>query len=151
MTVNIFPNIWLGNINDRKNLFFLKTYNINIIIALTNNKINDNYTQFETYINNDYNIKNHEIDKEKINKDMINIYYDVTEFIYKYKNNKNILIYCNDCNQLSPSIIVAYMIRYIKINPSLAIKYIKTKKNNIFLPNVFFISSLEGFNKFLNN
>ena len=158
MPVNVLPNIWVGDLNDRKNNIFLNNNKIALIISLHSLNIQDKFTNIEIYISLVNDIKNYNIneyishdDKIKVNKIILDHLFDITEFIHKEKRNKNIFIYCKDCNQITPTIIAAYMIRYAKIDHILSIKYLKTKIYNIFLPSPILISSLEIFCNKLKN
>lgn len=43
-----------------------------------------------------------------------------------------LMIICDECEQLSPSVVLYFLVHYAKINIDLAIKLMKSKKINIF-------------------
>ena len=161
MPINVLPNIWVGDINDRKNKVFLNNSKISLIISFYKSKYHDNFKPIEIYIPLVDNIKDFDIeeinenmlhsDKINFNKIVLDHLFDITEFIHSHKRNKSIFIYCKDCTQISPAVIAAYMMRYAKIDYLLSIKYLKTKISNIFLPSPILISSLEIFCNKLKN
>ena len=52
--------------------------------------------------------------------------------INHYNSGVPLMIICDECNQLSPSIILYFLVHYSKINIDLAIKLMKSKKTDIF-------------------
>lgn len=126
----MIPNLYFGNnknvnidciVNCCKDLSFLgkyKEYNIHI---------SDNLEKYEL-------IKMYEYLNETI------------EFIYKnLLNNKSILIYCENANQKSPTIIAAYLIKYGNMDYKTAIKAIRSKYKTAFYPTIHFENSLQMF------
>lgn len=134
--VEVIPNLYFGNnknvnvdsiVNCTKDLHFLgnyKEYNINI---------KDNLEKYEI-------VKMYEYLNETV------------DFIYNnLMNNKSVLVYCENGNQKSPTIVAAYLIKYGLINKNNAIKAIRSKYNTAFYPSINFEMSLEMFeSKFLS-
>lgn len=52
--------------------------------------------------------------------------------INHYNSGTPLMIICDECNQLSPSVILFFLVHYSKINIDLAIKLMKSKKTDIF-------------------
>tara|TARA_B110000037_G_scaffold211660_1_gene263467 strand:- start:2235 stop:2648 length:414 start_codon:yes stop_codon:yes gene_type:complete len=134
MPNEILPGIWIGYGNDINNEKFILQKNINCIISTVN--INKNIEVIHIPIENN-------------NKLFIEYIYDIVNFIYKkYINYKNILIYCKNGTQLSPSIVVCFLVKYCDIDIENAIKFIKTKSNKSFIDNCILKKDL---NIFINN
>ena len=139
--VEIIPDLWIGNLESAANYQFQELYNINCMI----NCIKDlNFwgksKEYNELIKN--NIERYEIDK------MYNYLMEVTEFIYhNLKNNKVILVYCEDGIQKSPTIVAAYMIRYGNMDIPNSVQAIKSKFNKAFLNHIDFLYALEKFFK----
>lgn len=134
MPNEILPGIWIGYGNDINNEKFILQKNINCIISTIN--INKNIEVIHIPIENN-------------NKLFIEYIYDIVNFIYKkYINYKNILIYCKNGTQLSPSIVVCFLVKYCDIDIENAIKFIKTKSNKSFINNCILKKDL---NIFINN
>ena len=135
--IEIIPNLYFGDnknvnvnciVNCSKDLSFLgkyKEYNINI---------SDNLEKYE--IIKMYEYLNETV--EFINDNLI--------------NNKSILVYCENGNQKSPTIIAAYLIKYGNMSYLNAIKSIRSKYNTAFYPSINFENSLAMFeSKYLKN
>jgi hypothetical protein len=83
---------------------------------------------------------------ENINNIFYQQLFDITDFIHeKVINNKNILILGYDDRQDIDVIIVAYFIRFGKLNIHDSINILKSKKKNIFNPKCIFFHSLNKF------
>ena len=143
MPIEILPGIWLGYNNDLYNRFFLVNNKIESIISPIkfNNKTNIEFIHIP--INENESIK--------LNNIFIDYIYDLVNYIHKKNRNyKNILIYCKSGEQLSPSIIACYLIKYGDILPDKAIQIIKTKSNKAFIDNCLLLQSLYKFYNKIN-
>jgi len=143
--MEILPHFWIGYYHN-KNIKLIKEKNIKNIIHLSKNEdYKKNMNLEEIRINIDYNDDDC---YEYINNSLYQHLFDITEYIHeKILNNENILLMGYEDKQDIDSIIVAYFIRYGKLNIHDSIIYLKSKKNNIFYPKCIFYSSL---NKFYN-
>ena len=131
----ITANIWIGNkqsvknmtiykdidviINCSKNIPFYNTSKINHRISITNDDTMSNKKDLETYL--------------EMSSDLIN---------YHVANNRNILIHCETSVHLSPSIIVAYFIKYRNKNLYEACEFVMNKHRIAFFFNPKFRISL---------
>ena len=69
-------------------------------------------------------------------------------FIYKnMKNDESTLVFCENGNQKSASIIAAFLIKFGNHTKETAIKAIRTKYNSAFYPDINYNLSLEMFEK----
>jgi protein-tyrosine phosphatase len=131
----ILDNIWIGNkqvvknmeiyknidviINCSKNIPFYNTSKINHRISITNNNSIENIKNLETYL--------------EMSADLIKYHTD---------QKKKILIHCDTSRDLSPSILVAYLIKYKNINLYESCDFIMNKHSLAFIINAKFKLSL---------
>lgn len=143
--MEILPHFWIGYYHN-KNIRLIKEKNIKNIIHLSKNEdYKKNMDLEEIRIPIDYTDND---SYEYINNSLYQHLFDITEYIHeKILNNENILLMGYEDKQDIDSIIVAYFIRYGKLNIHDSIIYLRTKKSNIFYPKCIFYSSL---NKFYN-
>lgn len=133
MPSEILPGIWLGYDNDIYNEKFINNKKIKGILSNVKLKKNINTEFIYIPINNE----------SQLNTLFIDYIYDFLLYIHKnYINYKNIMIYCKTGEQLSPGIMAAFLIKYAKITPNLAINIIKSKSNKAFVDNCTLIPSL---------
>lgn len=122
MPNEILPGIWLGYDNDIKNKNFLIKKKINSIISTIKIKTNLELIHLPLILNNN------------INNLFIDYIHDIILFIHKkYINYKNVLIYCKSGEQISPAVMLCFLIKYGKIIPNQAIDIIKSKSNKAFI------------------
>jgi len=57
-----------------------------------------------------------------------------------------LMIICDECDQLSPSVLLYFLVHYAKINIDLAIKLMKSKKINIFEDGVVMYNLIKNSN-----
>lgn len=142
--MEVLPHFWI--IFYGENLNIIKEKKINIIIHLSKFKEfikKDNIEELRIPI--DYN---NEQSYEEQNNIMYQQLFDITNYIHdKINNNNNILLIGEIKKQDLDTIIIAYFIRYGKLNIINSILFLKTKKDDIFLPKCFFYPAL---NKFYN-
>lgn len=143
--MEILPHFWIGYYHN-KNIKLIKEKNIKNIIHLSKNEdYKKNMNLEEIRIPIDYTDND---SYEFINNSLYQHLFDITEYIHeKILNNENILLMGYEDKQDIDSIIVAYFIRYGKLNIHDSIVYLRTKKSNIFYPKCIFYFSL---NKFYN-
>ena len=138
--VEIIPDLWLGddksvfeNISNYKNLDFL---------YINCNKDLDFLDKSKKYKDNE--IKNN-LEKYELIK-LYKYLHTNTTFIYEnIKNNKTVIIHCNNCLQKSPTIAAAYLIKYGNLDPKQAINIIKTKNILCFKKSINFLYVLDKF------
>ena len=143
--MEILPHFWIGYYHN-KNIKLIKEKNIKNIIHLSKNEdYKKNMNLEEIRIPIDYTDDD---SYEFINNSLYQHLFDITEYIHeKILNNENILLMGYEDKQDIDSIIIAYFIRYGKLNIHDSIVYLRTKKSNIFYPKCIFYFSL---NKFYN-
>ena len=135
--VEIIPNLWLGDIDSLKN----NTIEINNIINCHKNlHFLGNYQnyRFETHTN---------IEKYEIIK-MYEYLVESVEFIYKNMlRDDSTLVFCENGNQKSASVVAAFLMKYGSHSKDSAIKSIRTKYNSAFYPDINYNLSLDMFGK----
>ena len=142
--MEVLPHFWISYY--KENIIFLKKKNITNIIHLSK------YEQFvkkntieEIRVPIDYN---EEMSLEEQNNIMYQNLYDLTDYIHeKITNNKNILLLGYSNKQDIDVLIIAYFIRFGSLTIHDSINFLKTKKENIFIPKCNFYFAL---NKFYN-
>jgi len=134
MPSEILPGIWLGSNNDIFNKKFLINKKIDCIISTINIKTNLELIYLPLKENN------------SLNNLFIEYINDIILFIHKKKiNYKNILIYSKSGGQISPSILVCYLIKYGQILPQEAVNIIKSKSKKSFIDGCILIPSINTF------
>ena len=145
--MEILPHFWIGYYNE--NFFFIKEKKIKNIIHLSKTEkfIKINNTE-EIKIPLDYTDNN---SYEEQNNVIYQQLFDVTDYIHdKIINNQKVLLLGYEYKQDIDTIIVAYLIRYAKLNIRDSILFLRTKKENIFSPKCLFYISLNRFYNQLN-
>ena len=143
--MEILPHFWIGYYKENL-LPIIKQKNITNIIHLSKDesfKQKLNIEEIRIFIN--YNDDN---SFEETNNIMYDHLSDITEYIHKkITNNANILLLGYINKQDIDTIIIAYFIKYGKINIRESILFLKSKKNNIFNDKCMFYPALNRFNK----
>ena len=142
--VEIIPDLWLGNLESSVNFEFQSSNEINCLVnCIKDLKFWGKYKEYNDLIKD--SIERHEILK------MYKYLLEVTEFIYhSLKNNKIVLVFCENCEQKSSTVLSAYLIRYGNMNIETAIQIIKSKCNKSFINKIDFLYALEKFYKNIN-
>ena len=134
--VEILPNLWLGDIDGEK-------YKSNINAKYVVNCIKD-----LSFLNKSDTYQG--VIKESLEKyEIIKLYEYLTEttkFIYNnFVNDEPTLIFCENGNQKSATVIAAFLIKYGNHTKETAIQAIRTKYKTAFYPDINYIYSLEMF------
>jgi type IV secretory pathway VirB4 component len=139
--VEIIPGIYIGKRNAIDNP------NLNNIQGIK--KIID--TQSDLSFIGKSNEYNHKGIKEQLQK------YEVQKTLEYFRDCSNtimnhyllgtpLMIICDECDQLSPSVVLYFLVHYAKINIDLAIKLMRSKKVNIFDEGVRLYSLIKNSN-----
>lgn len=144
MPTEIINNLWFGNefdIND--NFLLIKDFDC-LIICNKYMQVNKKFNKDILVIPIENHINNNEISDGEI--------YNIIIDMIKYINNRlnkgdNIFISCKTGQQCSPMIIAVYLKEYGKITGNLSIKYILSKKSNVFKNNIKYLSIINNINK----
>ena len=140
--VEIVPNIWLGDIEGEK-------YKSNIGVKYIVNCLKDlsflnNYDTYQGVIKD--SLEKYEIIK------LYEYLCETTKFMYANMiKDEPTLIFCENGNQKSATIIAAFLIKYGNHSKENAIKAIRTKYKSAFYPDINYIYSLEMFEQNINN
>ena len=136
----ILSGLWLGNITDAKNLQFINT--MDIVINCSKTIPFKSKGTRNVRVGVDDNLEPIEI------KNLYLLLPKITEFIHSsLKKNEIIFVHCHAGIQRSASVIVAYLIRYLNISLTKAIRLVRTKRNIVFTPCINFKTSLIKFEK----
>lgn len=136
----ILSGLWLGNITDAKNLQFINT--MDIVINCSKTIPFKSKRTRNVRVGVDDNLEPIEI------KNLYLLLPKITEFIHSsLKKNEIIFVHCHAGIQRSASVIVAYLIRYLNISLTKAIRLVRTKRNIVFTPCINFKTSLIKFEK----
>ncbi len=143
--MEVLPHFWIAYY--KENLHIIKTKRINHIIHLSKDEPfikKSCYEQIRVPIDYD-----EDQSLEIQNTIMYQHLYDITDYIHeKIINNSNILLLGYSNKQDIDTIVVAYFIKFGKLNIRDAIISYKSKKDDIFNPKCNFYYAL---NKFYNN
>ena len=140
--MEILPHFWITYYCE--NFSFIKRKKIKNIIHLSKSHpfLKRDDTE-EIRIPIDYK---EEDSYEEQNLVMYQYLYDITDYIHeKIINNENILLIGDLFKQDIETIIVAYFIRFGKLNIHDSILFLRTKKSNIFEPKCLFFFALNKF------
>jgi len=146
--MEVLPHFWISYYKNKLNLSIIKEKKIKNIIHISKNEsfLKKNINVEEIRIPIDYNDNN---SYEEQNNIMYEQLFDITEYIHnKITGNQNILLLGYEFKQDLDTIIIAYYIRYGKLNIRDSIIFLKSKKENIFEPKCLFYFAL---NKFYEN
>ena len=145
--MEILPHFWISYY--RKKLLVIKEKKIKTIIHLSKFEkfINKNNIE-EICIPLDYTEYQSLEEKNNIIYDYL---YDITDYIHKkITKNENILLLGYNNKQDIETIIVAYFIKFGKLNIHDSIVFLKSKKENIFQPKCLFYYALNRFYNKIN-
>jgi len=146
--MEILPRFWISYYNDSY-VYLLKEKKIRNILHISKK---ESFTKMEDLeeirIPIDYN-EHDSIDH--MNNILYQQLFDITEYIHnKLLTNQKILLIGYDYKQDIDNLIIAYLIRYGKLTVKDAILFLRSKKNNIFVPKILFYDSLNKFYEQLN-
>ena len=145
--MEILPHLWITYYND--NLHIIKEKKIKNILHLSKKesffKIN-NVNEINIHIN-----YSNEQNYDQMNNTMYDYLFDITEYIHnKIINNESIILITSHNKQDIDVILIAYYIRYGNLTIHESVKFLKTKKDDIFNPKCLFYSALNKFYYELN-
>jgi protein-tyrosine phosphatase len=140
--IEIIPNVWLGDIEGEKyksNIGIKYVVNCNRDLGFLNN-----YEEYKGVIKD--SLEKYEIIK------LYEYFVETNKFIYKnFLKDEPTLIFCENGNQKSSTIIAAFLIKYGNHTKESAIKSIRTKYKSAFYPDINYIYSLEMYEQNINN
>lgn len=141
----IIPGLWLSDKNISLNKQFFKDNKIDIVI---------NCSKDLQFIDLDIEKVRLKIHDNLQDDEIINMYHNL-DYITKYIYDnlllcKNILVHCYAGKQRSATVIIAYLLRYSKLDLNKCIELLKYKKENVFTPSINFIDALKLYNKDIN-
>ena len=137
----LIPGLWIGS--NKQNELTFKRFNIKCTINCEND--------FKFLLNSDKQYEKHVIDSAMNIKKSVKYFDESADFIHNnLKKNNSILVYCDSGLQLAPTIGLAYLIKYAKVDKITAINYLFLKNDKIFRDIVLLSSSLELYNKIYN-
>jgi hypothetical protein len=140
--MEVLPHFWINYF--KQNLHIIKEKNIKYIIHLSQNESFYNKSNIEEIrIPIDYN----ENDSYEVKNDTLYKYlFDITDYIHeKVMGCENVMLIGDEYKQDIDTIIVAYLIRFGKLNISESVRCLQSKRKNIFEPKCIFYHALSKF------
>jgi hypothetical protein len=139
MKIEIIPGLWISSKSYSNNAEFLRDKNIGFLVNCQKDLEflgkSDGYSDQIRM-----NLEKYEV--LKFNKYL----FEITERIYsKIKDNVNVLIFCENTIQKSPTIILCYIIRYGMLNKENSMELLKTKCPDIFKPFIMYEKTIDKF------
>lgn len=126
----IIPDLWVS-----------KTSNIKL-----DNTIHINCSKDLKFLGK-YKGYNQEIKKNIIKYELLELYKYTIKMIEQINqhlsNNNTVVVSCVSCQQLSPMIVLAYIIKYSRLSKIHSIELFKTKKENIIVEGLYFNNILD--------
>lgn len=115
----VIPNLWLGNVSAAYDKTFLDKYKIKYILTVMD-EFDDKFKYNDiTYLV--IPIK----DKDTSSRNMNSVFDIATLFIlHALQNKENILVHCRKGHHRSAAIVVAFLIKYLKVDYTSATIYI---------------------------
>ena len=127
----ILPDLWVSKTNS---------------ITYIDNAIHINCSKELKFLGK-YKGYNQEIKNNIIKYELLELYKYTIKIIDKINNylldNKTVVVSCVSCQQLSPMIVLAYIIKYSKLNKINAIELFKTKKEHLIIEGLYFNNILD--------
>jgi len=140
--MEILPHFWINYFSNNYKLATEKKITNVINLSKTENFIK-NITIEQIRIPIDYN-DDHSLEEK--NNIIYQHLFDVTDYIHdKLNNNGKVLLLGKEDNQDIDVFIIAYLIRYGKLNVNTSISFLKSKRKDIFIPKCYFYHSLNKF------
>lgn len=140
----IYPGLWLGDIESALDTKFIKNKNITCVINCTNNH------PFLDSVKLKYRVPV----KDNLETDQIYKLYSVLDqtvkYIYETLPEHNILVHCHAGKQRSVAVVSAFFIKYADLEPEIVIKLIQSKRHVAGKPTINFIKSLKQYYKDLH-
>lgn len=143
--MEVYPHLYVIDYESLEESNIIKNRKINVIVHFSKNKRFLNIDKIEE-IRIPVEIEHEPFDIEEVNLNLFSYFWDTTDYVYqKITDFKNVLIIGLPYRQEVDSFIVAFYIKYGKVNPKYGIYYLKTKKRNIFYPECMYNMALEKF------
>ena len=131
----IITDLWLGNIRDSRNAEFINK--VDVII---------NCSKKIPFLNNKKKCIRIPVDDNLEKSEIMNMYRffpKITDIIHSYlTKNKIVFVHCYAGKQRSASIVVAYLMKYLRITLKNSIKLLESKRAIVFKPLVNFENAL---------
>jgi len=146
MPTEIIPRLWIGNMNDALNYGLLKNLNVKTVVNCTKDIqfINNDLTNIRVPV--DDNLEPQEIEN------MYKLMNRAVDLIHlSLMSGETVLVHCHAGRQRSAAIIAAYLMKYGGISPVDAIRFIRSKRNIAFFPQVNFKNAIIKYANDLNN
>ncbi len=148
--MEVYPHLYTSTYETYKDLNIIKNKKIKLIIHVSKSKKFVGTDKIEE-IRLPIEFNEDDFDFEEINLELYNYLPDMIEYIYKnLKNNKNVLLLGFSHKQEVDILVSSFYMKYGNVTPQLAMYYLKSKKQNIFLPECYYESCLERYYRFIN-
>lgn len=142
--VEIIPHMYLGNYKSSCNDAFIKNNNIKYIMRITPQFDYDKMCKGVTYVH--IPIK----DKEMCDKDLNTLFDYTSDMIAKILLDKpeNILVHCKRGHHRSAAIIIAFFMKYLKLDYETSYIYISNKRPCALRRDTCMIEALHKYHKY---
>lgn len=134
----VIPNLWLGNVQDSLDSVFIS--NIDIVINCTKDLKFLDESKKCIRIPIEDNLEDIEI------QNLYSYLSKITEYIHNnLRQGRRVFVHCFAGKQRSASVVIAYIMRYYKLDLNKAIELVKSKRMIIFTPQCNFERALIEF------
>ena len=138
----VIDHLYIGNIYTALNEDILKEHNIQAVVNCTTDIP---FLECD-FIKDGYRCALEDDKSEEQMENMLDLFDHILDIIKTHiDNNENVFVHCRAGVQRSASIVVAYLMKYNKINLEKATTYLKTIRHCIFNPQTNFIKPLTTF------
>lgn len=142
----ILPKLWLGNIKTAYNHNFLLKYEIKYVITIMDDF--DPKYKYNEIIYITVPVK----DKHTCFKNMNHVFDATSNLInHSLKQNKGILVHCKQGHHRSASVIVAYLMKYHKLDYMTAMNYVRHRRPLALVRETCISNKLPEYNKHISN
>lgn len=142
----ILPNLFIGKIDAIYDKYIVKCLNIDIAVNCTQKKFENK--EFEKMINIPLNDVPFSDDEIYLKKFYLQFICDIDSYL---KNGKNVLLFCDEGKQQSPTICAIYLMCKYKIPLEKSIEFIKLKRIESFFGNINYFNILTDIELELKN
>lgn len=146
VAVEILPGLWMSDFEFTKNGSEIKELDISVVLNCTQTFpfLFESTTKIRIPLKDTHENEN--------NRLLLRHFKKITMLIkFSLFNKKNVLVFCHKCVQRSPTVILAYLIEFEGFDPPEGIRFLRSKKRNVFMPFFNFEFAITEFYKCISN